>query len=59
MSDIVQLTVPEKEGKRQQRNYTFSQLQDLQSRLMLVAGKAEKGTASVDRFTMVCFVRIF
>lgn len=55
VADIVQLTVPEKEGKRQQRNYTFSQLQDLQSRLMLVAGKAEqkKSTESVDRFTSV------
>ncbi|XP_060561077.1 E3 ubiquitin-protein ligase RNF213-like, partial [Ruditapes philippinarum] len=51
--DIIKLTVPEKEGKSQLRNYTFSQCQDLQSRLMLVAGKAEMGTDSVDRFTMI------
>ena len=51
--DIIKLTVPEKEGKSQLRNYTFSQCQDLQSRLMLVAGKAEMGTDSVERFTMV------
>ncbi|XP_053396010.1 E3 ubiquitin-protein ligase rnf213-alpha-like [Mercenaria mercenaria] len=53
VADIIKLTVPEQEGKSQLRNYTFSQCQDLQSRLMLVAGKAEKGTDSVDRFTMI------
>ncbi|XP_053396009.1 E3 ubiquitin-protein ligase rnf213-alpha-like [Mercenaria mercenaria] len=53
IADTLRLTVPEQEGKRQQRNYTFSQLQDLQSRLMLVAGKAEKGNDSVERFTMI------
>ena len=51
LSNILKLTV--QEGKRELRNYTFSQLQDLQSRLMLVAGKAEKGSDNVDRFTMV------
>ena len=55
LSDILRLTVPEEEGKREVRNYTFSQLQDLQSRLMLVAGKAEKGSENVDRFTMASF----
>ncbi|XP_060586365.1 E3 ubiquitin-protein ligase rnf213-alpha-like [Ruditapes philippinarum] len=53
MSDILKLTVPEQEGKRELKNYTFSQLQDLQSRLMLVSDKAEKGSDSVDRFTMI------
>ncbi|XP_060597648.1 E3 ubiquitin-protein ligase rnf213-alpha-like, partial [Ruditapes philippinarum] len=53
MSDILKLTVPEQEGKRELKNYNFTQLQDLQSRLMLVAGKAEKGSDSVDRFTMI------
>ncbi|XP_053390338.1 E3 ubiquitin-protein ligase rnf213-alpha-like, partial [Mercenaria mercenaria] len=53
LKDTLKLTVPEQEGKRELRNYTFSQCQDLQSRLMLVAGKAEKGTDSVDRFTMI------
>jgi hypothetical protein len=56
MSDILKLTVPEQEGKRELKNYTFSQLQDLQSRLMLVAGKAEKGSDSVDRFTMASLI---
>ncbi|XP_053396346.1 E3 ubiquitin-protein ligase rnf213-alpha-like isoform X3 [Mercenaria mercenaria] len=53
LKDTLKLTVPEQEGKRELRNYTFSQLQDLQSRLMLVTGKAEKRTDSVDRFTMI------
>ncbi|KAL3881537.1 hypothetical protein ACJMK2_027969, partial [Sinanodonta woodiana] len=47
---VVQLTVS---GDGKKRQYTFEQLQDLQSRLMLVAGKAEQGKDNVDRFTMV------
>lgn len=35
-------------------NYKYEQLLDLQSRLMLVAGKAEKGKDEVDRFMLVC-----
>ncbi|XP_053390335.1 E3 ubiquitin-protein ligase rnf213-alpha-like, partial [Mercenaria mercenaria] len=53
VADTLKLTVPENEIKRELRNYTFFQLQDLQSRLMLVAGKAGKGNESVDRFTMI------
>lgn len=34
--------------------YKYEQLLDLQSRLMLVAGKAEKGKEEVDRFMLVC-----
>lgn len=33
--------------------YTYDQLKDLQSRLMLVAGEAEKGRDSVERFNLV------
>ncbi|XP_053396018.1 E3 ubiquitin-protein ligase rnf213-alpha-like [Mercenaria mercenaria] len=47
------LTVREREGEGQRKQYSFTQLQDLQSRLMLVAGKAEKGNDSVERFTMI------
>ncbi|KAH3735719.1 hypothetical protein DPMN_042254 [Dreissena polymorpha] len=48
--DVIKLTVPEKEHKRQIRSYTFAQLQDLQSRLMLVAGKRtlDKKNVEVD-----------
>jgi hypothetical protein len=54
ISDTLRLTVLDVEGQGQERNYTFHQLQDLHSRLMLVAGKAEKGNDNVERFTMVC-----
>lgn len=62
LKDILELSVKEQSdkqtetGKQHFRSYTFSQLQDLQSRLMLVAGKAEKGSDSVDRFTMVSLI---
>ncbi|KAL5009497.1 hypothetical protein ScPMuIL_011802, partial [Solemya velum] len=46
LSDVLDLRVGE-DG-----SYTFTRLQDLQSRLMLVAGKAEKGKEDVERFTM-------
>ncbi|WAR07205.1 R213A-like protein [Mya arenaria] len=61
VKDLIKLTVPGKDGQRQQKHYTFDQLQDLQSRLMLVAGKSDSSTAkstdkksevNVDRFTM-------
>ena len=35
------------------RKYTYDELLDLQSRLMLVAGQAEKGKENVDRFLHV------
>lgn len=35
-------------------SYDYDQLLDLQSRLMLVAGKAEQGKDEVDRFMQVC-----
>ncbi|KAH3728244.1 hypothetical protein DPMN_054197 [Dreissena polymorpha] len=58
--DVIKLTVPEKEHKRQIRSYTFSQLQDLQSRLMLVAGKStlDKKDVEVDveMFTSVRYL---
>ncbi|XP_052086034.1 E3 ubiquitin-protein ligase RNF213-like [Mytilus californianus] len=37
----------------EKKKYNYQQLQDLQSRLMLVAGKAEKGNDEVERFTMI------
>jgi hypothetical protein len=44
LSNVLELRVTETEGQRLQRNqYKYEQLHDLQSRLMLVAGKAEKG----------------
>ena len=37
----------------EQKTYGFQDLQNLQSKLMLVAGKAEKGKDNVDTFTEV------
>jgi len=52
--------VKDKDG--QLRVYTFAQLEDLQSRLMLVSRKSERSSqdvqrnaeVDVDRFSMVC-----
>ena len=48
--------IPSKPGKREKaEKYTQQQLIDLQSRLMLVAGRAVEGKAEVDRFVEVCY----
>ena len=55
MEEVVQLVIP-KDLKSQEENnkvYTYQQLNDLQSRLMLVAGKATEGKEQVDRFVEV------
>lgn len=57
VEDTIKVIVPEEKGVRKLREYTFAQLKDLQSRLMLVAGKAESGVDNVERFTMVRFIR--
>ncbi|XP_060084373.1 E3 ubiquitin-protein ligase rnf213-alpha-like [Ylistrum balloti] len=54
LKDVISLHVSEDEnGARQRKLYHYDQLHDLQSRLMLVAGKAEKGKDDVDRFTLI------
>ena len=68
VSTVIQLKVSEdtelKKPSRFEtppRKYTFEELLDLQSRLMLVAGQAEKGKENVDRFITVsalCIVLI-
>ena len=40
-------------GDRPERVYTLQQLNDLQSKLMLVAGKATKGKDDVEKFVEV------
>ena len=51
-NDVIQLTVPTKEGSEemQTRQYSIDELKDLQSKLMLIAGKAEKGKDEVEQF---------
>lgn len=40
------------------RDYSLDEMADLQSRLMLVTGKADAGRESIERFTSVCKVVI-
>jgi hypothetical protein len=55
LADVLKL---EKQFTQENPFYKYEQLHDLQSRLMLVAGKAEKGKDDVDRFMLV-FVFFF
>ncbi|XP_022796392.1 E3 ubiquitin-protein ligase rnf213-alpha-like isoform X2 [Stylophora pistillata] len=52
IKDVIQLTVPLKDGseKEQRKTYSIDELKDLQSKLMLIAGKAEKGKDDVEQF---------
>lgn len=51
-NDVIRLTVPMKDGSEKVRSKTYSvdELKDLQSKLMLIAGKAEKGKDEVEQF---------
>ena len=53
--DVIRLTVPLKERgeKKQRKTYSIDELKDLQSKLMLIAGKAEKGKDDVEQFVRV------
>ena len=53
--DVIRLTVPLKDGseKEQRKTYSIDELKDLQSKLMLIAGKAEKGKDDVEKFVTV------
>ncbi|XP_068731195.1 E3 ubiquitin-protein ligase rnf213-alpha-like [Montipora capricornis] len=50
LDQVVRLTVPPKEGGLHDKIYSLDELKDLQSKLMLVAGRAEKGKDDVDTF---------
>ena len=53
--DVIRLTVPLKDGseKEQRKTYSIDELKDLQSKLVLIAGKAEKGKDDVEQFVRV------
>ncbi|XP_052062678.1 E3 ubiquitin-protein ligase rnf213-alpha-like isoform X2 [Mytilus californianus] len=54
LSDVIELFVPKEEGSEgEKKHYRYEQLHDLKSRLMLVAGKAERGKDDVDRFMWI------
>ena len=50
---VIRLTVPPKEGDTETRTYNLDELKDLQSKLMLIAGKASHGNEEVDSFVAV------
>ena len=54
-NDVIRLTVPTRDGseKVQSKTYSVDELKDLQSKLMLIAGKAEKGKDEVEQFVKV------
>ena len=54
-NNVIQLTVPTKDGSEegQRKTYSVDELKDLQSKLMLIAGKAEKGKDEVEQFVKV------
>ena len=56
LDHVVRLTVPPKESgadNAQDVVYSLDEIKDLQSKLMLIAGKAEKGKDEVDTFVKV------
>ena len=55
LDNVVSLTVPPKDtgDGLQGKTYSLDELKDLQSKLMLIAGKAEKGKDEVERFVKV------
>ena len=56
VEEAVQLVIPKSKGEDNNKVYTYQQLNDLQSKLMLVAGKATEGKEQVDRFVEVSVV---
>jgi hypothetical protein len=56
LENLVCLVVPEDEVKnREKKVYSLDEIKDVQSKLMLIAGKAESGKEEVDQFNEVCF----
>ncbi len=57
LESVIQLVVPPEarhdDALSKERKYTVQELNDLQSKLMLVAGRADMGKEDVDRFVDV------
>ncbi|XP_052765375.1 E3 ubiquitin-protein ligase rnf213-alpha-like isoform X1 [Mya arenaria] len=47
---VLKLIVPKSEETKKTKTYSYSEVEDLQSRLMLVMGKSEAGNIDVDKF---------
>ena len=54
LENVISLVVPgTKEKNREEKTYSLEEVKDVQSKLMLIAGKAEKGKEEVDQFVEV------
>ena len=51
---MIELIIPELEAEKKTERYSYQQLKDLQSKLMLIAGKSGQAKEGVDRFVDVC-----
>ena len=57
LENLVRLVVPEdKKKNREEKVYSLEEIKDVQSKLMLIAGKAESGKEEVDQFNQVCIL---
>ena len=55
LENLVSLVVPiDKIKNRDEKIYSLEEIKDVQSKLMLIAGKAESGKDEVDQFNQVC-----
>ena len=57
LENVMYLVVPN-EKTRDEKIYSLEEVKDVQSKLMLIAGKAESGKDEVDQFNQVCTVLI-
>lgn len=57
-NDVIRLTVPTKDGSEEEQSKTYSadELNDLQSKLMLISGKAESRKDEVEQFVKASFI---
>ena len=57
LENLVYLVVPKEENKnREEKVYSLEEVKDVQSKLMLIAGKADSGKEEVDQFNEVCIL---
>ena len=55
LENVVCLIAPSNlEKNREEKIYSLEEIKDVQSKLMLIAGKAESGKDEVDQFNQVC-----
>ena len=55
LENLVYLVVPEDKSKnREKKIYSLEEIKNVQSKLMLIAGRAESGKEEFDRFEEVC-----